>query len=94
MKPATSNPEARLYVGNLCYSTNIEALKTFFEEAAGPVQDIYMPFAFVNKRFKNKGFAFVEMKKQKDALKAIELLDGTEGPGDRTLSVRLADYRK
>lgn len=94
MKPPTSNPEARLYIGNLCYGVSIEELRNFFEKEVGPVADIYMPFSFVNKRFKNKGFAFVEMKREKDAAKAIELLDEREGPGERLMSVRLADFRK
>ena len=63
---------SKLYVGNLSYSTTREELQTLFSEH-GEVKDI--------KLFEDKGFGFVEMANQDDAIKAKQALDGFEYKG-------------
>ncbi len=78
--------QAKLYVGNLSYSTSEDALRTAFE-AHGTVNSVNLITDRDSGR--PKGFGFVEMGSPEDAQKAKEALDGTELDG-RTLKVDVA----
>jgi RNA recognition motif-containing protein len=73
----------KIYVGNLSYSMDDQSLS-----------DLFMPFGQVESARivtdrdsgRSKGFAFVEMSTDAEALSAIEKLNGTE-QGGRTLNV-------
>ncbi len=64
--------EAKLYVGNLSYSTSDEELRTLFTQA-GPVVSV----AVIKDRDTgtSKGFGFIEMTSQVDAQKAISMFN-------------------
>ncbi len=72
-----------IFVGNLDFKLTEDDLRTTFQ-AYGEVESARI----VNDRDTDrpKGFGFVEMPNQEDALKAIEALNGTE-LGGRTISV-------
>lgn len=78
--------QAKLYVGNLSYSTSEETLRAAFE-AHGTVNSVNLITDRDSGR--PKGFGFVEMGSPEDAQKAKEALDGTEIDG-RTLKVDVA----
>jgi cold-inducible RNA-binding protein len=78
--------QAKLYVGNLSYSTSEEALRAAFE-AHGSVTSVNLITDRDSGR--PKGFGFVEMGTPEEAQKAKEALDGTEMDG-RTLKVDVA----
>jgi RNA recognition motif-containing protein len=63
----------RLYVGNLSYKVDEEALKDYFEEI-GEVQSVKIITDAATGR--SKGFGFVEMTSDEDAEKAISSLNG------------------
>ncbi|MCQ2603915.1 MAG: RNA-binding protein [Spirochaetia bacterium] len=72
--------KTKLYVGNLVYSTGFREVKDLFAK--------YGQVGFV-KIIEGKGFGFVEMATEEDAIKAKEALNGTEF-GGRTLKVDFA----
>ena len=78
--------EAKLYVGNLSYTTTEADLKTLFAKA-GQVVSV----ALIKDRDTGdcKGFAFVEMSTRSEAKKAISMLSGFT-LADRKLRVNLA----
>ncbi len=78
--------QAKLYVGNLSYSTSEDALRTAFE-AHGEVTSVNLITDRDSGR--PKGFGFVEMATPEAAQAAKEALDGTELDG-RTLKVDVA----
>lgn len=82
--------EAKLYVGNLSYTTTEEGLKTLFEQA-GTVVSV----ALIKDRDtgRSKGFAFVEMSSQAEAEEAIKLFNG-RGYDGRDLKVNIARPRE
>jgi RNA recognition motif-containing protein len=82
--------EAKLYVGNLPYSTTEEELRTMFEQA-GTVKSV----AVIKDRDtgRSKGFAFVEMSNQAEAQKGITLFNGSQ-MGERALKVNIARPRE
>ena len=82
--------EAKLFVGNLAYTTTEDDLKALFAQAGG-VKSV----ALIKDREtgRSKGFAFVEFETQVDAEKAISLLDGKEFQG-RALKVNIARPRE
>lgn len=82
--------EAKLYVGNLAYSTTEADLETLFAQA-GTVKSV----AVIKDRDsgRSKGFAFVEMSTQEEAQAAISMLDGKEFQ-ERMLKVNLARPRE
>jgi len=82
--------EAKLYVGNLSYTTSEEGLKTLFEQA-GTVVSV----ALIKDRDtgRSKGFAFVEMSSQAEAEEAIKLFNG-RGYDGRDLKVNIARPRE
>lgn len=76
----------KLYVGNLSYKTTEEELNAHFA-TAGSVKSVKL----VTDRFsgQSRGFAFVEMASEPEALKAVEDLNG-KPLGGRTLVVNEA----
>jgi RNA recognition motif-containing protein len=82
--------EAKLYVGNLPYSTTEEELRTMFEQA-GTVKSV----AVIKDRDtgRSKGFAFVEMGNQTEAQKAITMFNGSQ-MDQRALKVNIARPRE
>jgi RNA recognition motif-containing protein len=81
--------EAKLYVGNLSYTTSDDDLRTLFAQA-GTVVSV----AVIKDRDTgtSKGFGFVEMTSQVDAQKAISMFNDYK-MGERSLKVNLAKPR-
>ena len=75
-----------IYVGNLAYSVDEEALKNIFGEFGTVVSAKVIKDKFTGS---SKGFAFVEMSTSDEADQAIEALDGKNVDG-RTLRVAKA----
>jgi RNA recognition motif-containing protein len=68
----------KIYVGNLGFSVNNEALKSKFEQygavnSANVIMD--------KETGRSKGFGFVEMSNSNEAMSAIEALNGSEFEG-------------
>jgi len=80
----------KLYVGNLPFRTREEEVLHLFE-AAGTVVSCSLIVDRVTSM--SKGFAFVEMGSEEEAVKAISWFNGRE-LGGRTLSVNEARPRK
>ena len=82
--------EAKLYVGNLSYSTSDDDLRTLFAQA-GTVVSV----AVIKDRDtgSSKGFGFVEMTNQAEAQKAISMFNAYK-VGDRPLTVNIAKPRE
>jgi RNA recognition motif-containing protein len=82
--------EAKLYVGNLPYSTTEEDLRSLFAQA-GTVVSV----ALIKDREsgRSKGFAFVEMESQEEAEKAISMFNGSQ-LNARALTVNIARPRE
>jgi len=81
--------EAKLYVGNLSYTTSDDDLRTLFAQA-GTVVSV----AVIKDRDTgtSKGFGFVEMTSQVDAEKAISMFNAYQ-LGERPLTVNMAKPR-
>jgi RNA recognition motif-containing protein len=82
--------EAKLYVGNLSYTTTEEDLRTLFSQA-GNVAAVTLIKDRDSGR--SKGFAFVEMSTQAEAEEAIKMLNG-KNYGERELKVNIARPRE
>lgn len=82
--------EAKLYVGNLPYTTTDADLQSLFAQAGTVVSA-----AVVKDREsgRSKGFGFVEMSNDAEAQQAISLLDGKDFQG-RSLKVNVARPRE
>ena len=82
--------EAKLYVGNLSYSTTEDDLRHLFSQA-GTVASV----AVIKDRDsgQSKGFAFVEMSNQAEMGKAVSMFNGYN-MGDRELRVSVARPRE
>ena len=82
--------EAKLYVGNLSYSTTEEDLQALFSQA-GTVKSVTM----IKDRDtgRSKGFAFVEFETQVEAEKAISMFNNYEYQ-ERNLAVNPARPRE
>lgn len=76
----------KLYVGNLPYSTTGDDLKSTFS-AAGAVATATVIMDKMSGR--SKGFGFVEMENDDDAMKAIDMFNGKD-MGGRPLTVNEA----
>ena len=76
----------KLYVGNLSYNMTEETLKETFS-AAGSVDSAIIIKDKMSGR--SKGFGFVEMSSDEEAIKAIEMFNGKELDG-RALTVNEA----
>lgn len=72
-RPQNSTSSTKIYVGNLSYDTTENTLHSLFSQA-GIVSEV----AIVVDRSTNRsrGFAFVTMASDKDAQRAIDMLDG------------------
>jgi cold-inducible RNA-binding protein len=82
--------ESRLFVGNLAYQTMQKDLIEYFSQA-GVVSSVdLMLDKFTGK---SRGFAFVEMSTNAEALKAVEMFHNKEFQG-RTLTVNIARPRE
>jgi len=81
-----SNLAKRLYVGGLPYETTDDELKELFSEA-GAVESAKV----VTDRYsgRSRGFGFVEMTNDDEALKAIESMNGKQ-VGERSITVNEA----
>jgi RNA recognition motif-containing protein len=81
--------EAKLYVGNLSYSTSEDELRTLFAQA-GTVTSV----AVIMDRMTgaSKGFGFIEMATEAEAQKAITMFSEYK-MGDRALLVNIAKPR-
>jgi RNA recognition motif-containing protein len=82
--------ELKLFVGNLPFTTSEDDLRTLFVQA-GEVTSV----ALIKDRDtgRSKGFAFVEMKTQAEAEKAISMFNGYR-IGGRELTVNIARPRE
>ncbi len=82
--------ELKLFVGNLPFTTSEEDVRTLFAQA-GEVTSV----ALIKDRDtgRSKGFAFVEMKTQAEAEKAISMFNGFRVAG-RELTVNVARPRE
>ncbi len=80
----------KLYVGNLSYQTDQDALRTLFS-AAGEVADAVV--ISDRETGQSKGFGFVEMSDEQGARTAVERFDGTNLDG-RTIKVAEAKPRE
>ena len=72
----------RLFVGGLPYSTKDEELKTLFAQVGEVVSVAVIIDKFTGQ---GKGFAFVEMKTEEEAQKAITTLSGTDMGGRKII---------
>ena len=70
----------KLYVGGIAYRTTQENLREAFE-AAGAVASASI--IMDRETGRSKGFGFVEMESDDDALKAIDMFNGKEIDGRR-----------
>ena len=86
-----SASESKLYVGNLSYQVDEEALNDFFESNGVTVQSI----TIIKDKYtdRSKGFGFVEVGSQEEVEKAISTLNGKDLDG-RTVSVSQARPRE
>lgn len=82
--------ELKLFVGNLPFTTSEEDVRTLFAQA-GEITSV----ALIKDRDtgRSKGFAFVEMKTQAEAEKAISMFNGYR-IGGRELTVNIARPRE
>ncbi|WFD21865.1 Phosphatidylinositol-3-phosphatase SAC1 [Malassezia equina] len=87
--PGSSNPEARLYVGNLHFDIGAPHVRAVFEPF-GQIDDVEVNMNPMTG--KNKGFAFVQFRRAEEAQQAIEQLNGFELAG-RAMKVGLAGAR-
>ncbi|MBN1990339.1 MAG: RNA-binding protein [Bacteroidales bacterium] len=78
-----------VYVGNIAYSMTVEELKGIFE-AFGKVLDVKI--IIDRQTGRSKGYGFVEMENDEEALKAISALNDTQIKG-RNIKVNNA-HRK
>ncbi len=76
----------RLYVGNMSFQTTESDLRDLFA-SAGQVGDIHM--VTERETGRSRGFAFVEMPDDEEAVKAIAAMNGKE-IGGRALTVNEA----
>lgn len=82
--------EAKLYVGNLPFTTGDGDLQSLFSQA-GTVKSAQVIKDRASGR--SKGFGFVEMSSQEEAEKAINMFHGKDFSG-RALTVNLARPRE
>jgi RNA recognition motif-containing protein len=80
----------KLYVGNLSFTATEEELRAHFAQAGTPES-----VAIIKDRLtgKSRGFGFVEMSTDEEAMQAIEQLDGKELKG-RPLKINEARSRE
>ena len=81
----------RLYVGNLPYDADEDAIRAAFTENGGTVERLHIPLDRDTQR--PRGFAFIEMSSDEEAQRAVEALNGSNF-GSRTLKVSEAEERR
>ena len=81
---------AKLYVGNLDYSTTGDQIGELFAQAGKVVSADVISDRYSGR---SKGFGFVEMSSEEEAKKAIEMFNGKDFQG-RNLIVNEARPRK
>lgn len=81
----------RLYVGNLPYDADEDAIRAAFTESGGTVERVHIPLDRETQR--PRGFAFVEMASDEEAQKALAAMDGASF-GSRTMRVSEAEERR
>ena len=81
----------RLYVGNLPYDADEQALRTAFAQDGRLVERVHIVLDRETQR--PRGFAFVEMASDGEAQAAIKAMDGVDVDG-RALRVNEAEERK
>lgn len=81
----------RLYVGNLPYDADEDAIRAAFTESGGSVERVHIPLDRETQR--PRGFAFVEMGNDEEAQQAIAKMNGASF-GTRTLRVSEAEERR
>ena len=81
----------RLYVGNLPYDADEDAIRAAFSENGGTVERVHIPLDRDTQR--PRGFAFLEMSTDEEAQQAIAAMDGASF-GSRTLRVSEAEERR
>ncbi len=82
--------ENKLYVGNLPFSTDEDALKQLFSQHGTVLSVRIITDAYYGR---SKGFGFVEMSSEEEATTVIETLNGSDLEG-RTLRVDRARPRR
>lgn len=82
--------EARLYVGNLSYSSTEGDLEDLFKQAGTVVKCELMLDKFTSR---SRGFAFVEMGTPEEAQKAVDMFNDQDLQG-RNLRVNIARPRE
>ena len=82
--------ESKLYVGNLSYNVTEGDLERLFAQA-GQVKEVALIMDRTTRQ--SKGFGFVEMASDAEALKAIEMFNNHELDG-RNLTVNIARPRE
>jgi RNA recognition motif-containing protein len=82
--------EAKVYVGNLSYQTDEQALRELFMQAGNVVSVALIKEPGTQR---SKGFAFVEMSSQSEVQKAISLFHGYT-LNERQLTVNVARPRE
>ena len=81
----------RLYVGNLPYDADEDAIRAAFTANGGTVERVHIPLDRDTQR--PRGFAFIEMSSDEEAQRAVEALNGSNF-GSRTLKVSEAEERR
>jgi RNA recognition motif-containing protein len=82
--------QAKLYVGNLPYSTTADDLRQLFGQA-GTIKEVILVTDRETRR--SKGFGFVEMTSQAEAEKAIQMFNDHDMQG-RRMMVNIARPRE
>lgn len=70
----------RLYVGGIAYASSEEALRKHFEQCGVVVSAVIIKDKMTGR---SKGFGFVEMSSDEEAMKAVEMLHDKELDGRR-----------
>ena len=81
----------KLYVGNLPYDADEDAIRAAFSEHGGTVERVHIPLDRDTQR--PRGFAFVEMSTDEEARQAIAAMDGASF-GSRAMRVSEAEERR
>lgn len=88
-------PNCRLYVSNLHFNTTPLQLQDWFYENGFDVVDTYVPKdKNYQNRWKNRGFAFVELASEDQVDEAIESINDTVGPMGRPITLQVADKER
>jgi hypothetical protein len=84
-----TGPPCRLFVGSLSWDTNDEGLRAAFGELGNVIDAVIVKDRDTGG---SRGFGFVTMETRKDAMRAIQALDGQDLDG-RRIVVKIANDR-